>query len=548
MAEMSPKEIKNLPATRALLYAGGLKTEDLEKPFVGILYSQNDVCPGHFRLDDIANIVARKVTQNGGVPFKMGAGVGVCDGIAMGHDGMKYSLPSREINANSVEDMVRAHGIFEGIVLLGACDKNLPGYLMAAARLDLPTAFITPGPMMAGKHEGKRMDVVTAFAARGQLDNEVITPEEYENIVGNCCPGAGSCAGLFTANSMACVTEALGMSLPGMAATPALQGDYIHPDKHILAEKTAATIMDLISNGVSARDIMTEEAFVNAFIMDMAVGASTNTVLHVPEIALEMGYEFDLDRLNEISQNTPNILKLSPAAPCWMEDFYAAGGVPAVMKELSHLMNLKVLTIDGTLESRLEKAENKNAEVIRTVETAYAPTGGLAIYRGNLAPEGAVIKESAIGPGVPEVFEGYARLFDSEEAATEYIRDGKLEKGDVVVIRNEGPKGGPGMREMLYPTSAVSGIGMDEHVALITDGRFSGGTKGLCFGHAAPEAYVGGPLAYLEDGDKIVIDRKARTINHCLSAKELAQRQAEWSPVECAIPPRGVLVDYKKMS
>lgn len=534
---MKPTQVRELPAAKALLYANPRYQSG--KPCVGIFYSQNDICPGHFHLDKLANYVARGVSEAGGIPYKITAGVGVCDGIAMGHDGMKYSLPSRELNADAVEDMVRAHA-FEGIVLIGACDKNIPGYLMAAARLNMPTTVVTAGPMLPGNYKGRRLDIVDCFAADAQHARNMMSDEDYGGIIKNTCPGPGSCAGMFTANTMQCLTEALGLAIPGMGTAHATSRK-----KYRLAEESGRVVMQLIKEGVTARDILTDDAFYNAFVVDMALGGSTNTVLHIPAIAKEAGYDFSLERINEISQGTPNIVKISPASQQYkMIDFERAGGIPVVIKRLADYLH-QARTVEGSMEEKIRNTKDRKSLVIRTLDNPYSSTGGISILWGNLAPEGAVIKESGIDPSVPRVFRGRARVFDSEEQATEYIKySGRLEGGDVLVIRYEGPAGGPGMREMLYPTSAITGLGMGSSVALITDGRFSGGTSGICAGHVAPEAYNKGPIALVENGDSVEIDLTKREINLLVDREELRRRESHWQRLENEVP-EGILRRYR---
>lgn len=554
MAIMSPQEIKQLPATRSLLYATGLTNEDLNKPFIGIFHSQNMITPGHMTLDRLANYIAQGVREAGGTPVICSAGVGVCDGIAMGHPGMKYSLPTRELNEQSIEAMVKAHGIFEGIVPIAACDKNIPGYLMAIAKLNMPSAVVTPGPMWPGKHRGKNTDIVDSFGARGKLDNGQMSRKEYEELISTCSPGAGSCAGLFTANSMACLTEMIGLSLPGMAATPAVEQydqKRIHRKKRELAIETGRVIVDLVKKGIKSGDILTPAAIMNALIGDVSITASTNTDLHLKEIAKRAGFPLSEDILNEVSNRTPNQLRLSPAAKCWMTDFYQAGGMPAMMYELRDRLNLEARTIEGTVGQRIMQARNRNPDIIRPADKAYSPTGGIAIYKGNLFPDGAIIKIGGVDSSIPKVSEYSARVFESEEEATASINSGKIKEGDAIIIRNEGPAGGPGMREMLYPTSAISsiktesGATMDTKVALLTDGRFSGGTKGLCFGHVSPEAYKGGPIAYVQDGDRIKIDMNKKKVDLLVSDNEMAKRKSEHKPVQNPAP-EGILSDYRK--
>jgi len=540
--KMSTKEVKNLPAARACLYGVRLDKEQIDKPLVAIVYSHNEICPGHMHLEDLANYVQRGIAEAGGTGIKMNAGVGVCDGIAMGHNGMKYSLPSRELNRDAVVDMIQAHGIFDGVVYMGACDKNIPGYLMAAASMkDMPGIFVTTGPMMPGNINGKGADVVTSFSADAQYALGKITQEEYEKIIEESCPTVGSCAGLFTANSMACVTEALGLTVPGMATAHA-----IHNRKYRMATESGRQIMKLIKDGITTKDILTEEAFYNALTVDMAIGASTNTVLHVPAIAKEAGYDFDLNKINEISKKTPNILRISPASEYRMDDFDKAGGIPVVMGRLRELLNTNVKTVTGSLEERLNHVEdNQQTNIIKTPGNPYTSSGGIAVYRGNLAENGSVIKESGIDPDANYIFEGHARVFDDEADATAYIKAGKVKKGDVIVIRYEGPAGGPGMSEMLYPTSAIKGLKMDKDVALITDGRFSGGTAGICIGHVEPEAYNGGTIALVENEDKIKIDRFEKTIDLLVNEDVLNQRRNNWKRIEKPVPKGGILESYR---
>ncbi len=542
---MTPLEVRNLPAARAALHALGVSKADLEKPFVAVVNSFNEVCPGHLHLRELVAEIKRGVRHAGGIPLEFGA-IGVCDGIAMGHEGMRYSLPSREIIADSIEDMVRAHGIFDGLVIVPACDKNAPAQVMAAARLDLPTIAVTAGPMKPGKAGGKEIDIAAAFAADAQKARKTISEEQYEEVVCNACPGAGSCAGLFTANSMACVIEALGLTLPGCATAHA-----VGSNKAKIAFESGKKIVELVKKNVTARKILSRKNFLNAFAVDMAIGASTNTVLHIPAIAREAGLEFGLDEINKISAKTPNLLKLSPAGSHHMSDFDSAGGIPAVMKELSKLKLLdeEALTVNGRLGDVLKSFSGTlNELVIRPASNPYSLRGGIKILRGNLAPLGAVIKESAVDASVPRRFVGKALVFDAEEDATKFIKEKSVAPNSVIVIRFEGVKGGPGMREMLYPTSAITGLGLDTKVALITDGRFSGATKGLCVGHVAPEAYDGGLVGLVKNGDEIAIDLEKQTLELLVPEKELAQRKKSWKRVEKKIPERGVLANYKGRS
>ncbi len=529
---MDTKHVKDLPAARSLLYGAKYDKEQLSKPLVAIIYSQNNITPGHLHLDDLADSIRLGVAEGGGTGVKMNVGLGICDGIAMGHDGMKYSLPSRELNRDSSIAMIMAHGVFDGVVFIGACDKNIPGYLMAAAGLDMSVVFVTTGPMMSGCVNGKEADVVDSFAADAQYALDEINKEDYETILESSCPSAGSCAGLFTANSMACVTEALGLTVPGMATTLAVDNK-----KYRLATQSGRAVMDMIKKGVSVKQIMTEDAFYNAFVVDMAIGASTNTVLHIPAIAKEAGYDFDINKINEISKKTPNILKISPASSFRMDAFDNAGGIPLVMKRLQDLLNLDCITITGNLKDRINKTIDKGfTTIIKTKDKPHSPSGGIAVYRGNLAPEGSVIKESGVDVSVPLIFNGIARVFDDEALATEFIKAGKVQKGDIIIIRYEGPAGGPGMREMLYPTAAIKGLGLDKEVALITDGRFSGGTSGICIGHVEPEAYNGGPIALVKDGDKIKIDREKKEITLLIDNDTWQSRKSHLERVEKPTP------------
>jgi dihydroxy-acid dehydratase len=534
---MNPREIKNLPAAKALLYGVGLDEEEINKPIIAIVNSFNEIVPGHMHLNELAAAAKNGVREAGGVPLEFPV-IGVCDGIAMGHEGMKYSLPSRELIADIVEDMIRAHGIFDGIVFLAACDKNVPGLLMAAARLDMPSIFVTAGPMLPGEHQDKCIDIHHAFAADGQYAKGKMDEKEYNDIIRNCCPGPGSCAGLYTANSMACVTEALGMSLPGCATAHA-----VHEKKRRLATESGRRIMDLIKKGLRTRMIMNETAFENAFAVDMAIGGSTNTVLHIPAIAEEAGYEFNLERINDISRKTPNIVKIAPSSDFMMIDFEKAGGVPVVITELKKKGIVKdTQTVHG---STWQAAQIVDEEVIRSADHPYSLTGGILILKGSLAPNGAVIKESGVAKDVPDPFVGKARVFESEEAATDFIKNRDLKSNTVIVIRYEGKAGGPGMREMLYPTSAISGLGLDSEIALITDGRFSGATKGISIGHVEPEAYFGGPIALVKDGDEIRISLKERRIDLLVDTGELRDRKKGWAPVEKPVS-KGVLSTYRR--
>jgi len=538
---MDAEEVKELPAAKCLLYADGLKREDISKPFIAVANSFNEVTPGHIHLQRLGEKVKQGIRAVGGIPLEFDT-IAVCDGIAMGHEGMKYSLPSRETVADSIEEMIRGHGIFEGAVYIASCDKNLPGHLIAAARLNLPSIVVTGGPMMPGTYKGRKVGVKAAFEAKSLYERGKISREDYEELVSKTCPGAGSCAGLYTANSMACVTEALGMSLKGCASTHA-----IDPCKEEIAFESGKRAVELVRLGLRVRDIVTEESIENAFRVDMAIGASTNTILHVPALAEELGFTFDLARINSLSASTPNLVRLNPASDYFMIDFHRAGGVSAVMAELRKKKLLhNTLMVSGMLFDRLNGEGTLDENVIRPIERPYSPSGGIAILYGNLAEKGAVVKESAISEGFPRVFTGRAKVFDGEEEASKYLSSEEVKKGTVIVIRYEGKVGGPGMREMLYPTAAISGLGLDEDVALITDGRFSGATKGPCIGHVEPEAALGGNIALVEQGDAIRIDLEKKRIDLLVSSRELAARSKKLGIKLKELPP-GVLRNYRQM-
>ena len=512
---------------RSLFNALGFTPEEMKKPMVGIVSSYNEIVPGHMNIDKIVDAVKLGVAEAGGVPVVFPA-IAVCDGIAMGHVGMKYSLVTRDLIADSTECMAMAHQ-FDALVMVPNCDKNVPGLLMAAARLDLPTVFVSGGPMLAGHVGGQKRSLSSMFEAVGAHAAGNMTEEEVENFVENVCPTCGSCSGMYTANSMNCLTEALGMGLRGNGTIPAVYSERIRLAKH-----AGMAVMDMYNKGITARQIMTKDAILNALTVDMALGCSTNSMLHLPAIAHEIGFDFDIEFANPISEKTPNLCHLAPAGPTYMEDLNEAGGVWAVMKELADigLLNTDCMTVTGkTVGENIANAINRNPEVIRPVDNPYTKTGGLAVLKGNLAPDGSVVKRSAV---VPEmlVHEGPARVFDSEEDAIAAIKGGKIVEGDVVVIRYEGPKGGPGMREMLNPTSAIAGMGLGSSVALITDGRFSGASRGASIGHVSPEAAVGGPIALVEEGDIIAIDIPNYTMTLKVSDEELAARKAKWSPRE----------------
>ncbi|MCD7716183.1 MAG: dihydroxy-acid dehydratase [Lachnospiraceae bacterium] len=512
---------------RSLFHALGLSEEEMKRPLVGIVNSYNEVVPGHMNLDKITEAVKLGVSLAGGVPREFPA-IAVCDGIAMGHVGMKYSLVTRDLIADSTECMAMAHQ-FDALVMIPNCDKNVPGLLMAAARLNIPTIFVSGGPMMAGHHRGRKRSLSSMFEAVGEHAAGTMTDEELSEFEQNACPTCGSCSGMYTANSMNCLTEVLGMGLKGNGTIPAVYSDRI-----ILAKQAGMQVMELLKNNIRPRDIMTEKAFMNALTVDMALGCSTNSMLHLPAIAHEAGVELNVDIANEISARTPNICHLAPAGPTYIEDLNEAGGVYAVMNELTkkNLLNLDCMTVTGkTVGENIKNCVNRNPEVIRPLENPYSETGGLAVLKGNLAPEGSVVKRSAVAPEMM-VHEGPARVFDCEEDAIADILGGKINPGDVVVIRYEGPKGGPGMREMLNPTSAIAGMGLGSTVALITDGRFSGASRGASIGHVCPEAAVGGTIALVEEGDIIKVDIPECTLTLDVSEEELAKRRAAWQPRE----------------
>lgn len=524
---------------RSLLRAVGLTDRDLDQPFIGVVNSFNEVVPGHINLNSIAAAVKAGVRSAGGTPLEFNT-IGVCDGIAMGHLGMKYSLPSRELIADSVEIMAQAHA-FDALVFIPNCDKIIPGMLMAAARLNIPAIFISGGPMLAGRlgsRPGEKFDVNTIFVGVGKVTAGEMSADELDELERIACPGCGSCAGMFTANTMNCLTEALGMSLPGSGTIPAVDARRIG-----LARDTGMQVMQLLDKNVCPRDILTRAAFQNAFMVDMALGGSTNSVLHLIAIAHEAGIDFPLSEINDISERTPHLSKLSPAGEHRIEDLDLAGGIGAVMKEIERLLDMKVKRASGKpLKQELAKAQVRDREVIRPFDRPHSATGGLTMLFGNLAPEGAVVKSAAVAPHMMS-YSGQARVFDSEEDATEAILAGSIGPGQVVVIRYEGPKGGPGMREMLGPTSILAGMGLADKVGLITDGRFSGATKGAAVGHVSPEAAAGGPIAALRDGDTIVLDIPNRHIDVDLGEEELKARLAKLPPFEPKIKT-GYLLRY----
>ncbi len=510
---------------RSLFNALGYTEEERRRPMIGIVSSYNEIVPGHMNLDKIVDAVKMGVAMAGGMPVVFPA-IAVCDGIAMGHTGMKYSLVTRDLIADSTECMTLAHG-FDGLVCVPNCDKNVPGLLMVAARLNIPTIFVSGGPMLAGRIDGHKTSLSSMFEAVGSVAAGTMTMEKLCEFEEKACPSCGSCSGMYTANSMNCLTEAIGMGLKGNGTIPAVYSERIRLAKH-----AGMKIMELVEKDIKPRDIMTEKAFQNALIVDMALGCSTNSMLHLPAIAKEAGVELNLDIANDLSSKTPNLCHLAPAGPTYMEDLNEAGGVYAVMNELTkkNLLNLDCMTVNGTtIGENIKNCVNRNPEVIRPVENPYSETGGIAVLKGNLAPDGGVVKRSAVVAEMM-VHEGPARVFECEEDAIAAIKGGKIVAGDVVVIRNEGPKGGPGMREMLNPTSAIAGMGLGSSVALITDGRFSGASRGASIGHVSPEAAVGGPIALVQEGDMIRINIPENKLDVLVSDEEMAARKANWKP------------------
>ena len=526
---------------RSLFNALGFTEEEMKKPMVGIVSSYNEIVPGHMNLDKIVNAVKLGVAEAGGVPVVFPA-IAVCDGIAMGHIGMKYSLVTRDLIADSTECMAQAHQ-FDALVMVPNCDKNVPGLLMAAARINVPTVFVSGGPMLAGHVKGQKRSLSSMFEAVGSYAAGTMSEDDVREFEEKVCPTCGSCSGMYTANSMNCLTEALGMGLRGNGTIPAVYSERIKLAKH-----AGMAVMDMYRKNIRPRDIMTKDAILNALTVDMALGCSTNSMLHLPAIAHEVGFDFDISFANPISEKTPNLCHLAPAGPTYMEDLNEAGGVYAVMKELADagLLHTDCMTVTGkTVGENIADAENKNPEVIRPLDNPYSKTGGLAVLKGNLAPDGGVVKRSAVCDEMM-VHEGPARVFDCEEDAIAAIKGGKIVAGDVVVIRYEGPKGGPGMREMLNPTSAIAGMGLGSSVALITDGRFSGASRGASIGHVSPEAAVGGPIALVEEGDIIKINIPKMTLELAVSDEELAARKAKWQPREPKVKT-GYLARYAAM-
>ena len=539
-SDLMKKGLERAPH-RSLFKAMGYTDEEISRPIIGVVNSANEIIPGHIHLDIIAGDVKSGIRMAGGTPVEFPV-IGVCDGIAMGHTGMKYSLASRELIADSIETMAVAHP-FDALVMVTNCDKIIPGMLMAALRLNIPTIFISGGPMLTGTLDGKAVDLVTVFEGVGKVKSRKMKEQELQALEDCACPGCGSCAGMFTANSMNCVTEALGLGLPGNGTIPA-----VHAARRRLAKQAGMKIMELVKKDTRPRDIAKLPAFKNAIAVDMALGCSTNTVLHIPAIAHEAGIKLDLDLFNEISRKTPNLCKLSPAGQHRLEDLDRAGGVQAVMKEISQVgvIDLKAKTVTGkTVGDNLKGSAVLNREVIRPLNNPYSKEGGIAILRGNLAPDGAVVKQSAVAQEML-VNEGKARVFDTEDDAITAILGGKIKAGDIVVLRYEGPKGGPGMREMLGPTSAIAGMGLDTSVALLTDGRFSGGTRGAAIGHISPEAAEGGPIALVKEGDTIAIDIPNKTITLKVSPDELKKRQKAFKPRPPAIKT-GYLARYARL-
>jgi len=518
------KGMQAAPA-RSLFNALGFTQEEMQKPLIGIVCSYNEIVPGHMNLDKIAQAVKMGVAEAGGMPVMFPA-IAVCDGIAMGHIGMKYSLVTRDLICDSTECMAIAHQ-FDGLVMIPNCDKNVPGLLMAAARINIPTVFVSGGPMMAGHVYGRKRSLSSMFEAVGSYAAGTFTEEQVTEYERKVCPTCGSCSGMYTANSMNCITEALGMGLKGNGTIPAVYSERLRLAKH-----AGMQVMEMFRRNIRPRDIMTKEAFLNALTVDMALGCSTNTMLHIPAIAHEAGFDFDTELANEISEKTPNLCHLAPAGATYMEDLNEAGGVYAVMNELSkkNLLNLDCMTVTGkTVGENIKNCINKDPEIIRPIDHPFMEKGGLAVLKGNLAPDTAIVKQSAVLPEMM-VHEGPARVFECEEDAIAAIKGGKIVPGDVVVIRYEGPKGGPGMREMLNPTSAIAGMGLDSSVALITDGRFSGASRGASIGHVSPEAAVGGPIALVQEGDIISIDIPNHKLEMKVSDEELARRKAQWVP------------------
>ncbi len=524
---------------RALLYATGIPKSEIKRPFIGLASSFTDIIPGHIGMRDLERFIEKGIHSAGGYPFVFGI-PGICDGIAMGHSGMHYSLPSRELIADMVETITQAHRL-DGLVLLTNCDKITPGMLMAAARINIPAIVVTAGPMLSGRLRGKRLSLVNdTFEAVGKFKKGLIKKEDLDRLEMCACPGPGSCQGMYTANTMACVTEALGMSLPGSATALAISAE-----KRRIAFESGKRIIGLVNENMTARTFITKKALENAIMVDLALGGSTNTALHIPAIAYEAGVELPLEAFDILGRKTPHLANMLPGGEHFLEDLDWAGGIPAVMKRLRKNLHNTVTVSGKKIFDVADSAVITDETVIRPVQKAYHKEGGIAILRGNLAPDGAVVKQSAVSPGVMK-FEGTAKVFNSEEDGMKAILRGKIKPGDVVVIRYEGPKGGPGMREMLSPTAAIAGMGLSESVALITDGRFSGGTRGPCIGHISPEAMEGGAIAVIRDGDRIRIDIPRRTITLMVPDKEIHERLRKWKPIKPKIT-MGYLSRYAKM-
>lgn len=539
-SDIIKKGIERAPH-RSLFKAMGYTDEEISRPLIGVVNSVNEIVPGHIHLDKIAEAVKAGIRMAGGTPIEFGA-IGICDGIAMGHEGMKYSLASRELVADSCEAMAKAHS-FDGMVFIPNCDKIVPGMLMAAARVNAPSIVISGGPMLSLQKNGKQLDLNSVFEAVGSVKAGILQEEEVLEYEDNACPGCGSCSGMFTANSMNCLTEVLGMGLPGNGTIPAVYAERIR-----LAKQAGMKIMELVEKNIKPSDILVPEAFENALAVDMALGCSTNSVLHLPAIANEIGFELNLDIINEISGRVPNLCKLAPSGSWHVQDLYQAGGVQAVMKELTkkNLLNLDLITATGkTVAENIEKASIRDSNVIRDINAPYSKTGGIAVLKGNIAPDGAVVKRSAVAEEML-CHKGPARVFDSEDDAIKSIYGGEIKKGDIVIIRYEGPKGGPGMREMLGPTSAIAGMGLDKDVALLTDGRFSGASRGASIGHVSPEAMEGGPIAIVRDGDIININIPEGKLDVELSQQEIDERLSSWKAPEPRIKT-GYLGRYARM-
>jgi dihydroxy-acid dehydratase len=539
-SDIIKKGIERAPH-RSLFKAMGYTDEEISRPLIGVVNSVNEIVPGHIHLDKIAEAVKAGIRMAGGTPIEFGA-IGICDGIAMGHEGMKYSLASRELVADSCEAMAKAHS-FDGMVFIPNCDKIVPGMLMAAARVNAPSIVISGGPMLSLQKNGKQLDLNSVFEAVGSVKAGILQEEEVLEYEDNACPGCGSCSGMFTANSMNCLTEVLGMGLPGNGTIPAVYAERIR-----LAKQAGMKIMELVEKNIKPSDILVPEAFENALAVDMALGCSTNSVLHLPAIANEIGFELNLDIINEISGRVPNLCKLAPSGPWHVQDLYQAGGVQAVMKELTkkNLLNLDLITATGkTVAENIDKASIRDSNVIRDINAPYSKTGGIAVLKGNIAPDGAVVKRSAVAEEML-CHKGPARVFDSEDDAIKSIYGGEIKKGDIVIIRYEGPKGGPGMREMLGPTSAIAGMGLDKDVALLTDGRFSGASRGASIGHVSPEAMEGGPIAIVSDGDIININIPEGKLDVELSQQKIDERLSTWRAPEPRIKT-GYLGRYARM-